>query len=232
MQNLVNFGHPEGHWYGFQILEDWKSWKSEKGQTPLVISGSCLNGSGQLPPSARATPRPVTQWSPYTAGGHRPTWSRLYLRARSSRGRSPPFHLVHAHAPPSLCSTALCCRHSVGTSYLRLPPGLDVASLSSAFMPRCSLTSPPAPSTTSPCSHHQFPSAVDHLRAHRWPAALAISRPCLYLRGNHPALEYFGTHFNSGSTRFTGPSLALPYAWPPSLLWAKLWWAPSLSDPQ
>jgi hypothetical protein len=40
--------------------------------------------------------------------------------------------------------------------------------------------------------------------------------PRLCLREHHSAPEYFGTHSNSGFTRFSGPSPALPYARPPS----------------
>jgi hypothetical protein len=113
----------------------------------------------------------VTRQWPYAISGHRPTWSRLYLRSRSSRGRSPHFAFVHAHAPPSLCSTALCRRHSVSASHLRPPPGLDVASPSFTFTPRCSSTTPLSPSTTSPCSLSPVP-----LHRHSSASSLMTSR--------------------------------------------------------
>jgi hypothetical protein len=100
---------------------------------------------------------------------------------------------------------------ALGASHLCPLPGLNVASPSFAFTPRCSSTWPPAPSTTSPCSRHQFTSTPIPPQAHRQPAAPAICRPRPCLHEHRPALEYLGTHFNSSSTRFSGPSLALPY---------------------
>jgi hypothetical protein len=68
-------------------------------------------------------------------------------------------------SPISPSSTRMPRHHSalllsVGASCLRLTPGLNAAFRSSTFTPRCSLTSPPAPLTTPPCSRHQFPSTA------------------------------------------------------------------------
>jgi hypothetical protein len=114
MQNLVNFEHREGHWFRFQSLKDWKSWKIRKESGPLVSRSGRLKGSRRSPMRAHNTAcgdAMVTvrrQWPP-------PTWSRLYLRARSSRGRSPPFRL-HSRARPAIAllwrslSSRLCWR--------------------------------------------------------------------------------------------------------------------------
>jgi hypothetical protein len=58
---------------------------------------------------------------PYTAGGDHLMWSRPYLRARLSRGRSPSFHLCLRACPAALCSTTLSRRGSVGARHLRPP---------------------------------------------------------------------------------------------------------------
>jgi hypothetical protein len=106
----------------------------------------------------------------------------------------PHFTFIHAHAPPSLCYAALNRRGSVGASRLYPPPRPDAASLSSAFTPWCSSTSPLAPSTPSPCSHHQFPSIVVPPRAHRQlaaPASPASPTPhwCSTTPNNHRRRE-------------------------------------------
>jgi hypothetical protein len=70
------------------------------------------------------------------------------------------FAFVQTHALPSLYSTARCHRDSIGASRLRLPPGLNATFPSFTFASPRTATSPRAPLTTSPCSHHQFPSVA------------------------------------------------------------------------
>jgi hypothetical protein len=100
--------------------------------------------------AARATPLVAT-----TPRGH----GLISMQDRAKQGLSH-FAIDHAPASPLLCSATLNRRGTVGANRLRPPPGPNNASLSSAVMPRYSSTSTPAPSTPSPCSHHQFPSIV------------------------------------------------------------------------
>jgi hypothetical protein len=79
------------------------------------------------------------------------------------------FAFVHKHSPPQLCSVSLYHQRPVGASRLHPPLGPDAASPSSTFTPRCWSTSPPAPSTTSSCSRHPFPSTAIPPRAHQQP---------------------------------------------------------------
>jgi hypothetical protein len=132
---------------------------SEKCQCPLVSRSWRLNGLRRSPVRTRDTASSDVVVTARRRWPH-PTWSWPYLHTASSKGRSPPLCLrSHARLPP-LCSASLCHRVPVSASRLRLPPGPDAASPSSAFTPRCSSPSPPTPSTTSPCSRRPFPSTA------------------------------------------------------------------------